>query len=135
MRDLSDEKWHSILVEAAELAKNHNIDPTFTKKGSGKRRECSVRRQKVKDRITDAANSFKGNVIVPTLDRVLVQLQERFITENMSLMKQMLVFSPRSLVSNKDVTAEDIHELCVFYGFNPLVIATERKEFSVSYRG
>ena len=91
--------------------------------------------EKAKDeRITDAANSFKINVFVPTLDRVLVQLKERFSTDNVSIMKQMQVFSPASLMSNKDVTAEDIHELCVFYGFDPLVIATERQEFSVSYR-
>ena len=72
------------------------------------------------ERITDAANSFKVNVFVPTLDRVLVQLKERFSTENLSMMKQMQVFSPMSLMSNKDVTAADIHELCEFYGFDPL---------------
>ena len=38
------------------------------------------------------------------------------------------------MMSNKDVTATDIHELCEFYGFDPLIIARERKEFSVSYR-
>ena len=133
MRDLSDEKWDSILVEAAEFAKNHDIDPTFTEKRVRKTKRMPG--EKAKDeRITDAANSFKINVFVPTLDRVLVQLKERFSTDNVSIMKQMQVFSPGSLMSNKDVTAEDIHELCVFYGFDPLVIATERQEFSVSYR-
>ena len=53
----------------------------------------------------------------------------QFSTDNVSIMKQMQVFSPGSLMSNKDVTAMDIHELCVFYGFDPLVIATERQEF------
>ena len=79
------------------------------------------------ERITDAANSFKVNVFVPTLDRVLVQLKERFSTENLSMMKQMQVFSPMNPMSNKDVTAADIHELCEVYGFDPLVIARERK--------
>ena len=133
MRDLSDEKWDSILVEAADFAKNHDVDPTFPEKRVRKTKKMPG--EKAQDeRITDAANSFKVNVFVPTLDRVLVQLKERFSTENLSMMKQMQVFSPMSLMSNKDVTAADIHELCEFYGFDPLVIARERKEFSVSYR-
>jgi hypothetical protein len=32
MRDLSDEKWDGILVEAADIAKNHDVDPTFPEK-------------------------------------------------------------------------------------------------------
>jgi len=50
------------------------------------------------------------------------------------MMKQMQFLSPMSLMSNKDVTAADIHELCEFYGFYPLVIARELKEFVVPYR-
>ena len=72
-------------------------------------------------------------MFVPTLDRVLVQLKELFSTGNLSMMKLMQVFSPMSLMSNKDVTAADIHELCEFYVIDLLVIARERKEFSVSY--
>ena len=130
MRDLSDEKWDSILVGAADFAastKNHDVDPTFPENRVRKTKKMPG--EKAQDeRITDAANSFKVNVFVPTLDRVLVQLKERFSTENLSIMKQM-VFPPMSLMSNKDVTAADIHELCKFYGFTPLIIATECKEF------
>jgi len=50
------------------------------------------------------------------------------------MMKQMQLVSPMSLMSNKDVTAADIHELCEFYGFDPLVNARELKEFGVPYR-
>jgi len=46
----------------------------------------------------------------------------------------MQLLSPMSLMSNKDVTAADIHELCEFYGVDPLVIARELKEFVVPYR-
>jgi len=53
---------------------------------------------------TDADNSFKVNV--------QVQLKERFSTDNLSMMKQMQLFSPMSRMSNKDVTTVDIHELC-----------------------
>jgi len=63
-----------------------------------------------------------------------VQLKERFSTENLSMMKQMQLFSLMSLMSNNDVTTVENYELCEFYGFDPLVIARERKEFYVSYR-
>jgi len=66
--------------------------------------------------------------------RFFIQLKERSSSENLSMMKQMQLFSPISLMSNKDDTAEDIRELCEFYGFDPLAIARERTEFSVSYR-
>jgi len=75
MRDLSDNKWDSILVYAAYFAKNHDVDPTFPEKGSGKHRKMPG--EKTQDeRITDTANSFKVNVFMSTLDRMLVQLKE-----------------------------------------------------------
>ena len=131
---MSDQKWDSILVGAADLAKNHEVDPTFHEKRVRKTKKMPG--EKAQDeRVTDAANSFKVNVFLPTLDRVLAQLKERFSTENLSMMKQMQVFSPMSLMSNKDVTAADIHNLCEFYGIDPLVFAKERRVLCIIQTG
>jgi len=64
MTDLLYEKWDSILVEATDFAKNHDVAPTFVEKMARKTKKMPV--EKAQDeRITDAANSFKVNVFVP----------------------------------------------------------------------
>jgi len=75
MRDLSVKKWRSILVEAADLAKNHDVGPTFPDKRVRKTKKMPGEKAQ-HARMTDAASSFKVDVFVLTLYRTCACVTE-----------------------------------------------------------
>lgn len=85
------------------------------------------------ERIQEQEQAFKINVFIKAIDTVSGNLRERFSEEHIGLMRQMYLFTPRHLLTDKYIDAADVDQLSKFYKFDAHVIARELNEFRSIY--
>lgn len=120
------------MADARTFAEKHGIEPKLHQKRQRKTKKMPGERCS-DERIIGEDQTLKVNVYIRALDTVLVALEDRFSGENLILLKQMQLFTPKSLSSRILVTEDDIAELCAFYGLAVVELARERNDFTQVY--
>jgi len=131
-RSSVDDAWEKVMADARTFAEKHGIEPKLHQKRQRKTKKMPGE-QCSDERVVGEDQALKVNVYIRALDTVLVALEERFSGENLVLLKQMQLFTPKSLSVKTLVTHEDIAELCEFYGLAAVELARERNDFIQVY--
>jgi hypothetical protein len=123
-----DDAWEKVLSDARAFAAKHGIEPKLHQKRQRKTKKMPGE-QCSDERVVDDDQALKVNVYIRSLDTVLVALEDRFSDENLLFLKQIQLFTPKSLSKGTRVAEDDIAELCEFYGLSAVQLARERNDF------
>lgn len=132
-RTNSTTTFDKVMADAKSFANAHNIDDKLA--ASRVRRVPRLSGEDaLDDPVTDATERFRIAVFNVSLDCVVSQLRDRFSSDSIPVIKQMQHFAPCKLMTDDQTSPGSIRELCVFYGYDPVLISRELNEFRAAYR-
>lgn len=129
----SSATFNKVIADAKYFANAHNIDDKLT--ASRVRRVPRLSGEDaLDDPVTEAVERFRIAVFNVSLDCVVSQLRDRFSSDKIPIIMQMQHFAPCKLMADEQTTPDSIRDLCVFYGYDPVLISRELNEFRAAYR-
>jgi len=131
LRNNGDSSWEEMWQLSVNFAATHSIETTKVQR---KRKVPRMADERCRDEAPDDAQKrLKTGVYIMALDAMIIQLDDRFPESNITLFRQMSVFTEKRLKSSPfNVTEQDITLLCERYGFDAHEAMKELESF-VSY--
>jgi hypothetical protein len=128
----ADQIWSEVLDNAVKFAEQHNVTPVLQQQRSRKKKKMAC--DDSDDFCLSGVEQFRIETFVCIIDQVCQQMSSRFSEENVLFMKQLVHFTPVSLMDTCHKTSkEDIRGICELYGLNVDAVYSELIDFRKTY--
>ncbi|ESN91393.1 hypothetical protein HELRODRAFT_165422 [Helobdella robusta] len=131
IRRNADLTWKTICSESKSFATAHGISPDFD--FERRRTKKKMFDERCSDECSVGINKMKNECFLIVLDEVNQQMKNRFEQQNLVFLKELSLFTPKTLLSNRCVKTSEIETVCSQYSVNAEDVANELNEFKKAY--
>jgi len=132
LRQNADSTWKEIYDKSVSFASSHGVSTDFP--FERRRAKKKMADELCEDEHLVGLNKFKTETLITVLDEANQQMFSRFKEQNLIFMRQLAIFTPKILLSDRTINTTDIEIICNQYGVDSCIVAAELSDFRKTYR-